>query len=312
MRKINILIFLYFIFSFFIINNLYAKKIEILYKVENYPITNKDIAKEINYLIMLNEELKKIDEKELIQYATKSIIKEKVKKNEILKNFQFGGNESLIQKQVDFLRNNLNLNQSEFQNLLNSLDISKKYLNEKIEIELMWNKLIYTIYKDKLVINEIEIKNKLKADLENPSNFLEEYLLYEILFTPSQKSDLESNKLKIEKSIKEIGFENTANILSEASSSKVSGKIGWIKENQLTKEILKNIKNLEIGDYTNPINVPGGQLFLLLKDKKKSKLDLSFDEEYKKIISVEQNRQLDQYSSIYYKKTELNTKIYDN
>lgn len=312
MRKINILIFLYFIFSFFIINNLYAKKIEILYKVENYPITNKDIAKEINYLIMLNEKLKKIDEKELIQYATKSIIKEKVKKNEILKNFQFGGNESLIQKQVNFLRNNLNLNQSEFQNLLDSLDISKKYLNEKIEIELMWNKLIYTIYKDKLVINEIEIKNKLKADLENPSNFLEEYLLYEILFTPSQKSDLESNKLKIEKSIKEIGFENTANILSEASSSKISGKIGWVKENQLTKEILKNIKNLEIGEYTNPINVPGGQLFLLLKDKKKSKLDLSFDEEYKKIISVEQNRQLDQYSSIYYKKTELNTKIYDN
>ena len=47
-------------------------------------------------------------------------------------------------------------------------------------------------------------------------------------------------------------------------------------------------------------------------DKRKSKLDLSFDEEYKKIISAEQNRQLGQYSSIYYKKTELNTKIYDN
>ena len=30
------------------------------------------------------------------------------------------------------------------------------------------------------------------------------------------------------------------------------------------------------------------------------------------IISAEQNRQLSQYSLIYYKKTELNTKIYDN
>ena len=58
--------------------------------------------------------------------------------------------------------------------------------------------------------------------------------------------------------------------------------------------------------------MPGGQLFLYLKDKRKSKLDLIFDEEYKKILSAEQNRQLDQYSSIYYKKTELNTKIYDN
>ena len=312
MRTTKILIFLFFIFSFFNINNLCAKKIEILYKVENYPITNKDIAKEINYLIMLNKELQKIDEKELIQYATKSIIKEKVKKNEIVKNFQFGGNISLVQSQIDSLRNNLNLDQYEFDSLLNSLDISKKYLSEKIEIELLWNKLIYTIYKDKLVINEIEIKNKLREDLENPSNFLEEYLLYEILFTPSQKTDLESNKFKIEKSIREIGFENTANILSEAPSSKLGGKIGWVKENQLTKEVLNNIKNLEIENYTNPINVPGGQLFLFLKDKRKSKLDLSFDEEYKKIISAEQNRQLGQYSLIYYKKTELNTKIYDN
>ena len=312
MAKKKVLTFLIFLFSFFIINNLYAKKIEILYKVENYPITNKDIEKEINYLIMLNQELKKIDNKELIQYATKSIIKEKVKKNEILKNFQFGGSESLIKDQINFLRNNLNLNPTEFKSLLNSLDISENYLIEKIEIELMWNKLIYTIYKDKLVINEIEIRKKLKEDLENPSNFLDEYLLHEILFTPSQISDLESNKLKIEKSIKEIGFENTANVLSEAPSSKLGGKIGWVKENQLTKEVLNNIKNLEIGKYTNPINVPGGQLILFLKDKRRSKLDLSFDDEYKKIISAEQNRQLDQYSSIYYKKTELNTKIYDN
>ena len=312
MKKIKILTFLILLFSFLTVNNLYAKKIEILYKVENYPITNKDIAKEINYLIMLNNELKAINEKELIQYATKSIIKEKVKKNEILKNFQLGGNEKLVQKQIELLRNNLKLNQSEFEILLSSLDISKNYLNEKIEIELMWNKLIYEIYKDKLVVDEIKIRKKLKEDLENPSNFLDEYLLHEILFTTSQISDLEANRLKIEKSIEEIGFENTANVLSEAASSKLGGKIGWIKENQLTKEVLNNVKNLEIGDYTNPINVPGGQLFLFLKDKKKSKLDLSFDEEYKKIISAEQNRQLDQYSSIYYKKTELNTKIYDN
>ena len=54
MKRIKILIFLILILSFFTSKNLYAKKIEILYKVENYPITNKDIAKEINYLIMLN------------------------------------------------------------------------------------------------------------------------------------------------------------------------------------------------------------------------------------------------------------------
>ena len=159
MFKIKIFIFLILIFSF-LTNNLLAKKIEILYKVENHPITNKDIAKEINYLLMLNDQLKTIEKEELIQYATKSIIKEKVKKNEILKNFKFGGNEQFIERQVNSLRNNLNLNEIEFESLLNSLDISKNYLKEKIEIELMWNKLIYTIYKDKVVINESRYQKK--------------------------------------------------------------------------------------------------------------------------------------------------------
>ena len=76
--------------------------------------------------------------------------------------------------------------------------------------------------------------------------------------------------------------------------------------------LFNNIKNLGIGNYTNPINVPGGQLFLFIKDIRKAKLELSFEKEFEKILKAEQNRQLDQYSSIYYKKTEINTKIYDN
>ena len=122
---------------------------------------------------MLNNELTKIDDKELIQYATKSIIKEKVKKNEILKNFKFGGNEQLIERQVSSLRNNLNLNEIEFENLLNSLDISIDYLKEKIEIELMWNKLIYAIYKDKVVINKEDIEKK------NKKRFRESFKFYQ-------------------------------------------------------------------------------------------------------------------------------------
>ena len=176
----------------------------------------------------------------------------------------------------------------------------------------MWNKLIFAIYKDKVIIDTISISDKLKKDLEDPSNFMEEYLLHEILYAPSKTTDVENNKSKINKSINEIGFENTANIYSLSDSSKFGGKIGWIKENQLTKEILFNLQNLKVGEHTSPINVPGGKLILFLKNKRQAKMELSFDDELKKIINIERNRQLDQYSSIYYKKVEINTKIYDN
>ena len=49
----------------------------------------------------------------------------------------------------------------------------------------------------------------------------------------------------------------------------------------------------------------------MLKDKKKVEKILSFDEEFEKIIIREKNKQLSQFSSIHYKKVELNTKIYE-
>ena len=312
MNKNKFLFLIIIIINFLNVGYLSASKIEILYKVENYPITNKDISKEINYLVMLNDKLKKVSEKDLIQYATKSIVKEKIKKNEILKNLYLGQNEEIVENQLKILKNNLNLGDAEFKELISKLDITENYLKEKIEIEILWNKLIYAIYKDKVIIDKLSISNKLKKDLEDTSNFMEEYLLHEILYTPSKTTDIENNKSIIDKSIQEIGFENTANIYSLSDSSKFGGKIGWVKENQLTKEILFNLQDLKIGEYTTPINVPGGILILFLKNKRQAKLTLSFDDELKKIIDIERNRQLDQYSSIYYKKVEINTKIYDN
>ena len=312
-NKNSILIFFlttFFTFSF--ANISYPNKIEILYKVENYPITNKDIAKEMSYLTMLNESLRQIEDKELIKIASKSIIKEKVKKIEIQKNFKLGQNKKQVDDQLDTYIKKLNLTNETFQDLLNQFGISKKLLEEKIEIEFLWNRLVYLKYKNKVIINEEAIKEKLKKDLENPENFLDEFLLYEILFSPSNKSDFENEKIKIEKSIDEIGFENTAKIYSESDSAKLGGKIGWVNENQVSKNILLNIRGINIGGYTEPIIVPGGFLIVYLEDKKKSKLELSFDDELNKILNSELNRQLDQYSLIFYKKTEINTKIYDN
>ena len=58
--------------------------------------------------------------------------------------------------------------------------------------------------------------------------------------------------------------------------------------------------------------MPGGKVFLLLKDKRKVKKNLSFEDEFKLSVNTERNRQLDQFSAIYYKKVEINTKIYEN
>ena len=305
---LSILIFVFFISS----NKSFSQKVSIIYVVENTPITNIEINNEINYLLLINQELRKIDKKSLVQYASKSILKEKIKEIEVKKYFEFGQNHKIINGNLNKLMSSLNIkNENEFNKLLAELNLSRNFLSKKIEIELIWNRLIYEMYKDKITINEEKIKKNLEININDQSNKIDEFLLYEILFSPNTTSDLEIELSKIKKSINDVGFENTANIFSVSSSSKFGGKIGWVNKNHLSKTIIDTIQKLDLGMYSDPINVPTGKLILMIKDKRKVENNLSLEEELSKIITAEKNKQLNQFSSIYYKKVELDTEIYE-
>ena len=305
---LSILIFVFFISS----NKSFSQKVSIIYVVENTPITNIEINNEINYLLLINQELRKIDKKSLVQYASKSILKEKIKEIEVKKYFKFGQNQKIINGNLNKLMSSLNIkNENEFNKLLAELNLSRNFLSKKIEIELIWNRLIYEMYKDKIIINEKKIKKNLEININDQSNKIDEFLLYEILFSPNTTSDLEIELSKIKKSINDVGFENTANIFSVSSSSKFGGKIGWVNKNHLSKTIIDTIQKLDLGMYSDPINVPIGKLILMIKDKRKVENNLSLEEELSKIITAEKNKQLNQFSSIYYKKVELDTQIYE-
>ena len=93
----KLIIFTYIFFS--ISNNSLSKiNFEIVMKINNKIITTFDVEQEMNYLLALNPQLKKLENKELKILAKRSIIKEKIREIEILKyneleieNFQFEG-----------------------------------------------------------------------------------------------------------------------------------------------------------------------------------------------------------------------------
>lgn len=119
---------------------------------------------------------------------------------------------------------------------------------------------------------------------------------------------------KIIESIKDEGFEKTAIIFSISDTSKNGGSIGWIKKNSLNPKINKALEKINIGEFTEPIVIPGGFLILKLKDIKTEKNQISNDNlenELSKLIRQKTNEQLNQYSLIYYKKIEKNTPIHE-
>lgn len=308
MKKINKVFLI--IILFFIFHPAYAKKISIVYTVDNNPITSVQINNEIIYLKLINKDINNMEDEALVVYASKSILREKIKEVEISKYFKLGLNDELVNQNMENLIKSVGLgNLKEFENLLENLNLNIEFVKKKIEIELLWNQLIYEKYKNKLSINNDKIREDLKSEISNKSNKIIEYKLSEILFSPKSKDKMKEELEKVEKSIRDVGFENTASVYSISNTASNGGSIGWVKETQLSKKILEKIQNLKIGEMSDVIDAPTGKLILILKDKRKVEKQISFEKEFEELIKAERNKQLNQFSSIYFKKVELNTKI---
>jgi len=299
--KNKILIFL------FLLMCVQAQSIEtkIIHNIQNEIITNIDIKNEFKYLIALNNSLKELDEEMILNISNESIIREKVKKIEISKNFkEIKLNESYSEILLKNLYSRLNLKSiDEFEIYLKNYDLKIIDIEKKIIIDALWNELIREKYSSKIVINEAAIKKEL---LKNNNIQSIEYQLSEIIFEVENKEEIQKKYKEVVKSINEIGFENSAATYSFSESAKIGGDIGWINENSLNNNIRKNINSLEIGEFTKPIILSNGILILKLINTKNSETTIDIENELKKAINYERNRQLNQYSKIYYNKVKKN------
>ena len=288
----------------------YLNEISIIYTVDNVPVTSNEIKNEISYLKIVNKNLNNLEDEALVVYASKSILKEKIKELEVSKFFKFGMNDNIVEQNVNSLIFSKGFNNmDDFKKKLAEGGLNIDYLKRKVEIELLWNNLIFEKYINKLSIDKKKIEKNLKLKIENENKQIEEYNLSEILFVPESSGSENEEINKIIESIKDIGFENAAITYSLSNTAGSGGNIGWLKETQLSKNILEKIKDLDIGQVSEVINAPTGKLILYLKDKRKVKEMISFEEELKKVLASEKNKQLNQFSAIYFKKVELNTAI---
>ena len=192
---------------------------------------------------------------------------------------------------------------NEFKKYLKDYDLKIEDIKTKITIDALWNELIIKKYNSKIVINKTKIKKEI---LKNSKIKLKEYQLAEIIFEVTNKEEIEKKYNQIVKSINDIGFENSAATYSFSESAKIGGDIGWINENSLNSNIKRNISTLQIGEITKPIILSNGILVLKLINIKNSEANIDIENELKKVINYERNRQLNQYSKIYYNKIKKN------
>jgi len=303
MKNYLLIIFLCCAFS-----DVKAIESKIIHNIGGEIITNVDIKREFKYLIALNNSLKELDRKKILNISNESIIREKIKKIELLKNFkEIKLSEDYYKLLLKNIYSRLNMKSiDEFEIYLKDYDLTINDIKTKITIEALWNELITQKYKNQISIDEAKIKKEI---LKNTKVQLKEYQLSEILFEVKNKEEIQKKYNEVVKSINEIGFENSAAIYSFSESAKIGGDIGWINENSLNNNIKRKINGLQTGGITKPIVLSNGILILKLVNSKNIETTIDIESEFKKAINYERNRQLNQYSKIFYNKVKKNLDI---
>ena len=269
---------------FLSLNNTLVAKIEnkIILKVENKIITNYEIKNKIlSSLILSNQEINQSNINRIKKQSLDSLILHKLKIIELSKyNFE---NDS---KQIDnYLKTRFRKNGIDF----------KLFLKE-IETQLKWQKLIYQIYSNKININEKIINFELQELINNRSE-LREYRLSEIeIFSDNNDSD-KDKILYINEQIAKQGFDKTALNLSISSTAKKFGDLGWLNEKSFSNEIYRIIKNMKVGDVSEPLKRQNSIIFLKLNDFRKSNTaNLDVTEIKKGLINKKKSELFNLYS----------------
>jgi len=298
MKKFKI-IAIGFLFSMIFFSISLAIENKILFKVNNEIITSIDILTELKYLGIINKDLKKTTKNQAFEIVKRSLIREKIKEIELKKLLKE------IEVEEKFLNNvlidyfkSINIKTiSEFENFFISKDINPNLVKKKISIEILWNQLIYSKFKQNVKIDRESIQNELLNNVKK-----KEFLLSEILFNINESEKLNDKIVLLKKEIKEKGFSQTALTYSISDTSNKGGKLGWVSETIMNKKIKNEVKKIKVGNYTNPIVIPGGFLIIKIEDIRELDNSSDLNDEIEKIINDKTNEQLNQFSNIYFNK----------
>lgn len=297
----NKLYFILFSIIFFYIKTPLYANIEnrIVAKVGKEIITSIDIENEIRTILFLsNKELNRENFTQTQNIAMNSIIKKLIKKSEIEKFNVKSYNENDLSNFKKRLYKQLNTNsESDLKNIFLKNNISYEIFIDKYKTELIWNTLIFLIYKNQIDINVIEVENELKIRLNAMENQKISYKLSEIEIS-SKNGDLLN---KVLQAIRNDGFANTAKQFSSSATALDGGSIGWIEKDSLSKLYLKEIEKTKKGEITAPINIQGLITILKIEDiKSEDKSEISLKDLKKKIVSQKKEEKLNIFSNSHF------------
>ena len=303
LKKITVILF----FLIFASNDAFSKiKTNILYKINDQIITNIDLKNEKKFLLFLNPSLNNLSNDKIEKISKDSLQNRKIKEIELSKYFDLDTSD-LGKDYINKFISDMNFQNKEIlSNKLNEFNLPYAYFEKNFVVDNIWREFIFSKFKSQI---KIDI-NKLKEQIKNQKNEIEELNLSEILFEVGTDMSVEELTNKIYAEIDKSGFEAAASIFSISDNKNFGGNLGWIKSNQISSKIYKEIN--KGNEITDPIKTNNGYLIIKINKKRKINEKVNFEEELKKLINIESDKELNKLGYIYFNKIKKRMFISEN
>ena len=296
-KKIFILIFAFFLTAeskAAIIDKIFAT-------VGDKVITRSDVINEIKTILILNNQIYTEDIKEkLDNAAVQSLTNRLIKKIEIEKYPNLRFKKEDVFEEIKNYASNLNMDVDSFKQIFLTNEINFSLILERIETDLLWNSLIFAIYKSRLSVNLDEINDQLLSFSKKKK--IEEYFISEIVIKPAEEDKIKSTIKSLKEEIKNKGFESVAIEKSISDTAVKGGNLGWVSENSISTDLKSKIINTKVGEISEPFFLPKGILFFKVKDKRVVENTINLEEAKKSIVKAEKMKMLNMFSLSHFDK----------
>ena len=147
-----------------------------------------------------------------------------------------------------------------FREYLRRKGIDWDAMSNQIRAQILWSKLVQRILLPKVLVSDIEIRDRLKQIGESLAQ--SEYSISEILLAPGQAGRRslakENAKLLVREIRKGTDFGVLARKFSDSNSASSGGDIGWQRIETLPSFVRSHLLKMEVGEVSDPIESPHG------------------------------------------------------
>ena len=209
------------------------------------------------------------------QQALRNLVDEHIQMQEAEKFDQTIADEEVNQSVASLIGRN-GLDPNEVVQRLASVGVSIETMRDQVRSEIAWQRIINGLYGSRIRISDAQIDetiNRISANASKPN-----YRVAEIYIEASPdiggiEGAMEGANAMLKQLSDGAPFPLLAQQFSSAPTAAKGGDLGWVREGELRPEVDQVITQMEVGNLSKPIQVPGGVYVVALIDKKISEAD---------------------------------------